>query len=132
MTISVPPGSPDLANAGGVRRWNFGGCEIVTVNGDLTSALVGEIRSGTSPASTGPLVLDLRYARSLHVSVAPTLAQLHNHVRARGYGVTVVVDSEAARSELVASLVEHGMPVYDDIADALESALRARDADVAS
>ncbi|AYY13824.1 hypothetical protein EF847_15085 [Actinobacteria bacterium YIM 96077] len=125
MTVSTPSRSADLATAGGLRRWSFGGCEIVTVHGEITTTLVRDIGAGLTSAGGRQLIVDLRHARALHASMALPLAELYGQLRARGRGVSVVTAPESTHSRLATALVKQGMPVFDDIADALEAAMEA-------
>ena len=119
-----------MSNEVTVTCRDFGGCTIVTVPGDVDRASMDEIRASAADAEVRHVVLDLGNASMVHPAAADALAALHRSAQARGGGVKFVTRADDVRSQVSAAAA--GSPIspefYDEIGDALEASMAARQA----
>lgn len=107
---------------------DFGGCTIVTVPGDVDPSRVDEIRATTAAVHGSHVVLDIGKASVVHPSAASALAALHRRAQARGGGMCIVTREDGVRSQVSAAVAGTSPRFYDEIGDALEASMAARQA----
>nr|WP_298322266.1 STAS domain-containing protein [Haloactinopolyspora sp.] len=109
---------------------DFGGCTIVTVPGDVDQGSADEIKASAAADDVRHVVLDLGNASAVHPAAADVLAALHRRTQERGGGVCFVTREDGVRSQVSAAAA--GSPIspsfYDEIGDALEASMAARQA----
>lgn len=117
-----------MSNDVTVQSRDFGGCTILTVPGDVDAGKVHEIHGAAAAADSQHVVLDLGKARVVHPTAASALVDLHHRIQARGGGVCIVTREIGVRSQV--QQVATGSPprFYDEIGDALEASMSARQA----
>lgn len=97
----------------------------MTVPGDVDARQVDEIRDSAAVAS-GHMVLDIGAANLVHPSAASALAALHRKAYARGGSVRIVTKQVDVRSQVNEAAAGFAPPFYDEIGDALEASMAAR------
>lgn len=121
-----------MSNDVTVKCRDFGGCTIVTVPGDLDAGRVDEIHASTAVAAGRHVVLDLGEANVVHPSAVPALAALHQRAAAGGGGVCIVTRELEVRYQVSKAAAGSSPRFYDEIGDALEASMAARQASLAN
>ena len=98
----------------------------MTVPADVDAGQVDEIRTSVAVLEKGHVVLDLGAASALQPSAATALAALHRSAYAHGGGVCIVTKRLDVRSQLQEAAAGFAPPFYDEIGDALEASMAAR------
>lgn len=128
MLSHTDGGEASVSNDVTVRCRDFGGCTIVTVPGDVDPGRVDEIHATAAAANGRHVVLDLGNANVVHPLAATALAALHRRVQALGGGVCIVTREHGVRSQVREAAAGSAPPFYDEIGDALEASMAARQA----
>lgn len=120
-----------MSNDVTVKSRDFGGCTIVTVPGDVDAGRVDELHATAVGSDSRHVVLDLAQASVVDPAAATALAALHHRVAARGGGVCIVTREHDVRSQVRAVAAGYSPRFYDEIGDALEASMAARQAALA-
>lgn len=114
-----------------VKCRDFGGCVIVTVPGDVEASHVDEIHASEVASGGGHVVLDIARASAVHPTAAARLAAWYRRVEALGGGVCIVTKEDDVRSQVAQAGAGPSPRFYDEIGDALEASMAARQAAMA-
>ncbi|WP_162606588.1 STAS domain-containing protein [Jiangella asiatica] len=121
-----------MSNDVTVQCRDFGGCTILTVPGDVDASRVNEIHGAAAAADSQHVVLDLGKASAVHPSAVSALVDLHHRIQARGGGVCIVTREIGVRSQVQEAASGSTPRFYDEIGDALEASMAARQASLSS
>ncbi|WP_129667682.1 STAS domain-containing protein [Phytoactinopolyspora endophytica] len=114
-------------NRATVRCLGFGGCVIVAVRGSVNVHRVDQIRAASAAADSDHIVLDLRNVSAIDASAAPALASLCRRAQSSGGSLCIVTQASGLRSRVRHAAPDCYPPFYDDIGEALEASMTARE-----
>ncbi|NEE03555.1 STAS domain-containing protein [Phytoactinopolyspora halotolerans] len=108
-----------------VTRVDFGGCVIMAAYGHVD---VHQIRAGCAAAGHDHIVLDLRQATAIHPSAASAVASVCRRVHSCGGTLCIVTAVPAVRARIEGAALTCCPRFFDDIGEALEASMTAREA----
>jgi anti-anti-sigma factor len=111
-----------------LRAQNLGGCVIVRLAGEIDIANAASVQGHLgSLADLGHLVIDLTGLRFMDSTGLSALIVTHKRAKSLGYSIRLVGAQGPVRRVLEITQIDKFIAHYDDVADAVESALAARD-----
>ena len=111
-----------------LRAQNLGGCVIARLTGEVDIANAASVQGHLgSLVELGHLVIDLTALGFMDSTGLSALIVTHKRAEALGYSIRLVGAQGAVRRVLEITQIDKLITHYDDVADAVESALAARD-----
>lgn len=120
---ALPPGG-----AHSIRVHRLGGCFIARLTGEVDASSARDLqRHLCGIADLGHLVVDLSGVTLLDSAAVAALAAAHQRTMARGTSIHLAGARGAVLKVLEVTHLDERLDHHDDVADAVEAALTARD-----